>query len=79
MGRSSVASRNARDAARKRSKYSVNEIYRRKILTSYPECAGLTIDCPSLIENPKAPPEKCNKCPHFLESSLMKSRLQKKG
>jgi hypothetical protein len=70
MGRKSVASRTARETARRRSKYSINEIYRKKILSRYPECVGLMLDCPSLIDNPKTPPEKCNKCPHFMDSGF---------
>ena len=70
MGRKSVASRAAREVARRKlGKSSIGDIYKKKLLSKYPECAGISPDCPNKIENIKNPPEICHKCPHFLESN----------
>lgn len=70
MSSKSVAARAARENARKRAgRFSINSIYRKGPRKEYPECAGSHETCPSQIEDLKNPPEKCRKCPEFLESS----------
>lgn len=69
MGRKSIATKTAGEISRRRhGKSSMSSIYRQKVISKYPECIGIMIDCPQLIENPKAPPEKCGRCPNFMES-----------
>ncbi len=69
MSSKSVAARSARESARKRmGKFSINSIYRKSPSADYPNCAGSNGSCPNQIEDLKNPPEKCRKCPQFLDS-----------
>jgi hypothetical protein len=69
MSSKSVAARSARESARKRiGKFSINSIYKKVPAAGYPECAGVQETCPNQIEDLKNPPEKCRKCPHFMDS-----------
>ena len=73
MGRRSVASRAAGEVSRRKmGKSSIGSIYRQKSLQRYPGCAGMMPECPAAIEDPRNPPDKCARCPHFMESPFYK-------